>query len=188
MRRAVSVVLALLLAAPPAGLQSAPALGVIQGLVTLGGRPVAGVGLALVDVESGAVSRVTSATSGAFEARVPVGRYVVTTEGRSGLIVGRAPSLVPVLAGRVASARIDLLALSSATGQEPQAPGTEGATITLQPEATCFLAGEFPLIEAAIEPAPNVARARVYFKSALGTSYYYVEMTAGEGKFSGKLP
>ena len=52
----------------------------------------------------------------------------------------------------------------------------------------CLIAGEFPLLDAGIEPAATVARARVYFKSNLGNSYYYVEMTQSEGKFFGKLP
>jgi hypothetical protein len=77
----------------------------------------------------------------------------------------------------------------------PQVPGAPvlaettgtGAQIGFEP-VTCFVAGEFPLLDATIEPMPSVARARVYFKGAQGTAYYYVEMTQETGRFFGKLP
>jgi hypothetical protein len=53
---------------------------------------------------------------------------------------------------------------------------------------TCFVAGEFPLLDAEIEPLQSVARARVYFRGAKGTVYYYVEMAPETGRFFGKLP
>ena len=53
---------------------------------------------------------------------------------------------------------------------------------------TCFVAGEFPLLDAAIEPIANVARGRTYFRAAQGSSFYYVEMTQEQGRFFGKLP
>ena len=53
---------------------------------------------------------------------------------------------------------------------------------------TCFVAGEFPLLDAGIEPIASVARARVYFKGAAGTSFYYVEMGQETGRYFGKLP
>jgi hypothetical protein len=52
----------------------------------------------------------------------------------------------------------------------------------------CFVAGEFPLLDASIAPTEMVARARVYFKAAVGEQYYYVEMSQEEGQFFGKLP
>ena len=52
-----------------------------------------------------------------------------------------------------------------------------------------MIAGQFPLVNAGIEPAASVARARVYFKSSQSPNWYYVEMMPGEtGGFSGKLP
>jgi hypothetical protein len=223
-RRAIAVGLVALLATPPGG--SAPALGAVRGVVTTDGRPLSGVTVALIEVESGRVHRTTSEAGGAFEAKVSPGQYVVTTEGRAGLSVGQAPGIIPVSAGQTSSTRIDLVAVNLPQGQEPTAPG-EGAgaaaelppsslpesasSPVLEPPATspvleappeglgaapvighepvaCFIAGEFPLIDARIEPLSGVARARVYFKSALGTSYYFVEMTATEGVFQGKLP
>jgi outer membrane biosynthesis protein TonB len=219
MRKAAGLLVAALLTTPTGPLGSAPSLGVVQGTVTLGGRPLQGVEIALVDLASGAVHRATSGPKGEFEARVAPGQYAVATENRAGLVVGRAPSYVPVVAGRVASARIDLLALPAAvlqdvppqagppqaqppaqpaapapdlpTVQEQQppatAPPTSGAAINFD-AVTCFVAGEFPLLDAGIEPMPNVARSRVYFRAAQGTNFYYVEMTQDQGRFFGKLP
>jgi hypothetical protein len=82
-----------------------------------------------------------------------------------------------------------------------QAPGAEqtpsgpvwaetsgtGAQILFEP-VTCFVAGEFPLLDAGIEPVASVARARLYFKGASGEAYYYVEMGQEEGRYYGKLP
>jgi hypothetical protein len=208
------LLVAVLLGFLSVGLHAEPT-GTIQGTVTLSGRPLAGVDLAFVDVKSGAVHRATSGTDGAFAARVAPGQYVVTTENRAGLVVAKAPSLVPVEAGRVASAAIDLLALPSAVLQEPPppaappqqaqpvapapsltapvpeetppAPPTTGAAISFDP-VKCFIAGEFPLLDAGIEPLPQIARARVYFKAAQGSSFYYIEMTQEAGRYSGKLP
>jgi hypothetical protein len=84
---------------------------------------------------------------------------------------------------------------------EPQAPaaaaapGTPvwadttgtGAQILFEP-VTCFVAGEFPLLDAGIEPIASVARARVYFKGAQGDAFYYIEMTVDQGRYFGKLP
>src|SRR5271169_5531502 len=119
MRRALAVTLAVLLTGFPGGVISAPALGRVQGVVTVGGRPLSGVSLALVDIESGSVQRVVSAEAGVFSLQVPPGRYVITTENQAGLAVGQAPALIPVAAGQVASTRIDLLALPVAFPQEP---------------------------------------------------------------------
>jgi hypothetical protein len=62
-----------------------------------------------------------------------------------------------------------------------------GAQILFDP-VTCFVAGEFPLLDAGIEPVSSVARARVYFKGAAGDAFYYVEMSQETGRYFGKLP
>ena len=116
-----------------------------------------------------------------------------------------------MVAGRQANAEIELLAVASAMAQDAQAtpppqtpesaaaPGAtppaqvlaqttgSGAAIAFEP-VTCFVAGEFPLLDAGIEPVPTVARARVYFRAAQGSTFYYVEMTQDAGRFFGKLP
>ena len=219
MRKAAAVVLVALLATPPMPAGAAPTLGTVQGTVTLSGRPLTGVEVALIDLQSGAVFRATSGKSGAFEVRLAPGQYAVATENRAGLVVSKAPAYIPIVAGQVASARIDLLALPAAVLQDvpapapapllpdqeplPAAPAPEvQSTLPAEPPAaapttgaginfdavTCFVAGEFPLLDAGIEPLPSIARARVYFRAAQGSSFYYIEMTQETGRFFGKLP
>ena len=135
----------------------------------------------------------------------------MTTESQAGLAVGQAPVKVAVADGRVASANVELVAVASAVAQDPaavpppqnppvpaadpQAPAAAafattsgtGAQIQFEP-VTCFIAGEFPLLDSGIEPVASVARARVYFKGSVGDAYYYVEMTQDQGRYFGKLP
>lgn len=193
-RRALAALLAVLLAGPPVGLQAAPSQGRVQGTVTLEGRPLSGVEVALVDLASGSVYRTRSAPSGAFELRVAPGQYSIATESRVGLAVGRAPALLPVRGGQVASAAIELLAvpdLPQETGllQAGEFPLDANAPVSITHEAVgCLIAGEFPLIEARIEPATSVARARLFFKGAQSTEYFFVEFGALEGGFVAKMP
>jgi hypothetical protein len=216
MRQALCVVLVALLVSPPLDVLSAPSQGTIQGVVTMQGRPLQGVAVAFIELESGNVVRATSGSNGGFEAKAAPGQYAVTTESQAGLAIGKAPVRVSVVPGKLANAEIELVAVAAAMLQEPTTPiaqppvqpppvepqvpppgeappvtfaqttGT-GATIQFEP-VTCFVAGEFPLLDAAIEPLPNVARARTYFKAAGGESFYYVEMTQDAGRFYGKLP
>jgi hypothetical protein len=184
MRRAIAALLATLLSSPLAHSGVVSAVGTIQGLVTVDGRPLRGVGLAFVDVRSGAIRRSVSTGGGAFSLQVAPGEYVVTAETGAGLVVGRGPATVPVRAGQTSSLSLDLLALPGAALPEP---GQAGLTIEHTPVG-CLVEGEFALIPATIEPAADVAKARVYFKSVLASGFYYVEMTSQEGKFVGKLP
>src|SRR4030095_14609534 len=85
-RRVTAVVMSTLLALPPA-LSHAATLGTFKATITLQGRPLSGIRLALVDLESGAVHRVTSGDKGQFEASVAPGRYVVSAEGQGGIVV-----------------------------------------------------------------------------------------------------
>ena len=215
MRRAAASLLAFLLALPAGDVCAAPSSGTIQGVVRLEGRPLAGVTVAFIELQSGSVVRATSGDDGAFTAVAPAGEYAVTTESQAGLTVGQAPVRVAVADGRVSSADVELVAVASALPQEPggqvpaQAPPAEGQALPADPQApagqvfaetsgagaqiqfepvTCFVAGEFPLLDAGIEPIASVARARVYFKGAAGTSFYYVEMAQETGRYYGKLP
>src|SRR5262245_29864322 len=205
MRQVVSAVLAALLVSPPLQLWSAPSTGTIQGVVTMEGRPLQGVGVAFIELESGNVVRTTSGSNGSFEAKAAAGQYAVTTESQTGLAIGKAPVRVAVVPGKLANAEIELVAVAAAvmpqappvapTDLQAPAPGEvvwaqtsgSGAAIQFEP-VTCFVAGEFPLLDASIEPLPSVARARTYFKAAGGESFYYVEMTQDAGRFFGKLP
>ena len=213
-RRALAVLLAALLAAPPGPVASAASSGTIQGSVRLQGRPLSGVTVAFIELESGAVVRATSGADGRFEAKAAPGEYAVTTESQAGLTVDKAPVKVAVVPGEVATATLELMAVPTAMLQEPpstppaeatappptpaetppeaaaqifaETTGT-GAQIRFEP-VTCFVAGEFPLLDAGVDPLEAVARARVYFHGAAGTSFYYVEMTQESGRFFGKLP
>jgi hypothetical protein len=219
LRRVAASVLALFLALPPGGASSAVSTGVIQGVVKLEGRPLSGVTVAFIELQTGDVVRAVSGDDGSFEAQAQPGEYAVTTESQAGLTVGQAPLRVTVTSGQVASANVELLKVASALPQQtlpqgkPQQPAPEtpasgtlpsgepqqpaapvfaettgsGAEIRFQP-VTCFVAGEFPLLDAEMNPLQAVARARVYFKAALGETFYYVEMTQDQGKFFGKLP
>jgi hypothetical protein len=211
MRKAAVVLVVTLLALPPGTITSAPALGVIEGVVTVGGRAIAGVEVALVNVDNGSVQHVLTGPDGSFEKQLVPGRYAFASEGHAGFVVDRAPRVVTVEPARVASARVDLLALpgafqaespaSAGSAQEVpaatqqgsqaapagQAPPPIGARIDHDPIG-CFVAGEFPLLEGRVEPAENVARARAYFRGARGEDFFYVEGVAGEAGFTWKLP
>src|SRR4051812_37421528 len=124
MKRTASLLLALYLAAPPMELVSAPELGTIKGAVTVSSRPISGVALAFVDLASGNIYRAKSEEAGTFQARVPAGRYVLTTENGAGLAVGRAPSLIAVTAGQVAMADVDLAPIAGASVAQSQEPSS----------------------------------------------------------------
>jgi hypothetical protein len=195
MRQTVSVVLAALLVTPPPAMPSGPSGGVIRGAVSVGQRPLDGVSVAFIDLSSGATYRTTSKAGGEFETQVPAGRYAVTAETTSGLVVDKAPSVIAVAPGQVVAADLRLMALPSAVAQTPPAtpPASEqlptpNATSVQHEPVGCVVAGQFPLFEARIEPASSVARARVYFRAAQGDNWYYVEMTPAETGFVGKLP
>ena len=202
MKRTACALLAVFMASPPIDVVSAPELGTIKGAVTVSSRPISGVSLAFVDLASGNIYRATSEETGAFQARVPAGRYVLTTENGAGLAVGRAPSMIAVSAGQVAMADVDLAPIPGATvasntAQDPAAAGGQLPSLPSAPATSteiihdpigCLVAGQFPLIDANINPAASVARARVYFKAAGSDDWYYVEMTPAEAGFVGKLP
>ena len=162
--------------------------GIVKGLVTIDGRPVSGLGLSLVGIDSGSIHNATSGADGSFEVALEPGSYVVTNLAQHGLSVGRAPSRVVVAAGRVAVVDVDLLTtpLPASPRQETQTAGS--GDIIFDPIIDCVVEGEFPLFPASFEPMASVARARVYFKSVLGDEFYYVEMVQEGGQFVGKLP
>ncbi|HXY39176.1 MAG TPA: carboxypeptidase-like regulatory domain-containing protein, partial [Vicinamibacteria bacterium] len=233
LRRLAATLVAALLAVPAGDLGSAPSAGTISGTVKLGGRPLAGVTVAFIDIQSGAVVRTVSKSDGTFEVQAPNGEYAVTTESQAGLAVEKAPVRVAVAEGKNATADVELVSVPSGVPLEAPAgaatAGAAGAAAAAPPAAaaaaaaaatqeaappaatpnvtpegfiettgkgaqiqfkpvTCFVAGEYPLLDAAIEPQANVARARIYFKPAKVESYFYVEMGPDQGRFFGKLP
>lgn len=183
LRETTAVALSCLLTlGPSASAWAAPSNGTVSGRVTVEGQPLQGLGLAVVDLKSGEIHRTKSDAKGNYRVRVQPGEYVVTSLSLAGLGVGRAPARVVVEAGRVVVASLELMKLpivyqAQAPAQTPPAPGPQTyGNITWDPPG-CLVAGQFPLIEATIEPAASIARARVYFKSALSPAYYFVEMT-----------
>jgi hypothetical protein len=51
-----------------------------------------------------------------------------------------------------------------------------------------MVAGTNPQLDAGISPEAQVQAGRVYFKSALGDAFYYVEMSLVDGRYVGVLP
>ena len=199
-RRATAVLLTVLLASPNASVIAA-GNGTIEGSVTLSDRPLRGASLAFIDLSSGAVHRASTDAAGHFNASVPPGQYAVTTETGAGLVVDQGPANIVVGGGRTVVADIGLRAVPGAMIQDPvtqaqaipelPAAPTEPVTATtiLHDPIGCMIAGQFPMLNARIEPAAGVARARAYFKSSQSPNWYYVEMVPAEGGgFSGKLP
>ena len=154
MRKAAAVFLVVLLATPPVPVGAVPTLGTVQGTVTLAGRPLTGVEVALIDLQSGAVFRATSGKGGAFETRLAPGQYAVATENRAGLVVSKAPAYVPVVAGQIASARIDLLALPAAVLQDVPAPAPPPVVLGQEPPLPTALA---PDVQSTLPQEPPAA-------------------------------
>jgi hypothetical protein len=183
MRRVAAVVLALLVALPAGDVRSAPSSGTIRGVVRMEGRPLSGVTVAFIELQSGAVVRATSGGDGTFTAEAPAGEYAVTTESQVGLTVGQAPVRVAVTDGQVAMADIALVAVASAVLQEaappegqapPATPPAEGQTPPAEPQVPAGPVGRdlapgrrscssrhllrgrrVPLLDAAMEPVTS---------------------------------
>jgi hypothetical protein len=68
------------------------------------------------------------------------------------------------------------------------APSMAQAVTVPTPKETCFVAGQHPQITLAIAPADAVKAARIYFHSALGTTFYLVDMQRQGDRFVGVLP
>lgn len=69
----------------------------------------------------------------------------------------------------------------------PGALRAQGVTID-HSAVGCVVAEQYPKLSACFTPAANVARARVYFRAAGGTSWYFVEMKSEASCYDGVLP
>jgi hypothetical protein len=168
MKKFLGAFLSLVMAVPSGAVPTG--MGTVKGVVSMTGRGLVGIELTLVNVETGKSFALRSVADGSFETAVPSGSYVFTTPGRSGVSISRAPLSVDVLAGKVASANVELSSLAS---QDAQAPaGT--ATITHDAPA-CILEGEFTLIVAVFQPLASVVTGRLYFQSNLSPEWFYTE-------------
>lgn len=67
-------------------------------------------------------------------------------------------------------------------------PATAQPVTVPTPTETCFVADQYPQITLAIAPADAVKAARIYFHSALGSSFYYVEAQRQGDRFVSILP
>lgn len=183
MRELLSSLLVALLAVPPAPPPLRPAR--VAGTVTVDGRALSGIALALVEVESGAVHRATSAAGGAWGADLPPGRYVLAAEGASGLAVVRGPALLALGSGQLARADLTLALVPLA--QQPAAGTPAKLTLEVDPVG-CLLEGQHPLIRARVQPPEGAAQVQVFFRSVLASGFFYVNAALEEGVFVGKLP
>lgn len=68
-------------------------------------------------------------------------------------------------------------------------PAASARAVTIAHEgAGCVIAERYPRFEARLDPADEVARARVFFRTAGTPHWYSVDMTAGASGFTGVLP
>jgi len=89
----------------------------------------------------------------------------------------------------LASSLVILLAAPPLALAAPQDPQTAAPlSVALSPVVGCVIAGTNPEIAAGISPGDQVQAGRVYFKSALGDAFYYVEMASSGGRYVGVLP
>lgn len=67
--------------------------------------------------------------------------------------------------------------------------GAARAEVAIEHKAVdCLVAREFPVLEACLSPVADLARARLYFRSEAGPSWYYVDMKQEGPCFKGILP
>ena len=183
MRELLASLLVALLAAPaaPPPLRAAR----VAGTVTVEGRALSGIDLALVDVESGSVHRATSAAGGSWSADVPPGRYALAADGGSGLAVVRGPALLALAPGQLARADLALALVPLGAQATPAAAGK--LAVEAEPVG-CLLEGQHPLVKARVTPPEGAAQVQVHFKSVLASGFFYVQAQLEEGVFVGKLP
>src|SRR5512139_2708732 len=78
--------------------------------------------------------------------------------------------------------------LASAAPQDPTTPAGPAPLAVAHTPVGCMVAGTNPQLDAGIGPEGQVQAGRVYFHSALGDSFYYVEMMPEAGRYVGVLP
>jgi hypothetical protein len=86
----------------------------------------------------------------------------------------------------VSHARVSVLLGSVLAFAPPPAAG-QGPQIA-HDAVGCVVAGQFPRFEARIEAAGGVGRARVLFRADGSSAWYFVEMKAAAGTWTGVLP
>jgi hypothetical protein len=183
-RRACALLLiAALTTGPTAPVAAAPASGALSATFAIAGRPAGRLPVALVELSQGRVVRGVTDARGRLRMGLPVGEYALTIESKAPLLISRGPRLVRVVVASTARAHVELLAAGALRA-------TAEVTATIEHEAVaCFVAEEFPLLKAKVEPASPFTGARIYFRPARATEFFYVEMEPDpEGGFQGRLP
>jgi len=186
-KRALAVVLAVLLVGPPpAGAGDDAGRALVQGAVVLDRRPLAGAAVGFVDLATGSVRRAVTGPDGAFRAALPPGSYVVVAaEGRPELSLLRAPAALTLAAGQTVTANLELQALpAGGRAPAPLAPARTRPVIE-QRAVGCFVARQCAEVQARIRATPPVAQARGYFRSGSGP-WYYVQLERPEGDAAGE--
>lgn len=178
-KKFLGVFLSVAMALPSSAAPTA-ASGTVKGVVSMAGRGLEGLSLTLVNLETGKSFAVRSAADGSFTALVPAGSYVVSSPGRAGISIARAPLSIEVLSGRVASANVELAAFAAQSQDAPV--GT--AKIT-HDASDCITEGEFTLVEAIFEPLSSVVNGRLYFQSNLSPEWFYTEFEKIEPQVPG---
>lgn len=168
-RKFLGVFLSVAIALPSSAAPTV-ASGTVKGVVSMAGRGLEGLSLTLVNVETGKSFAVKSGADGSFSALVPTGSYVVSSPGRAGISIARAPLSIEVISGRVASANVELASFAA----QDAAAVTGTAKIT-HDFVDCITEGEFTLIEAIFEPLSSVVNGRLYFQSNLSPEWFYTE-------------
>jgi hypothetical protein len=87
----------------------------------------------------------------------------------------------------VAPALVILLAAPPFAPADPQTDVPVPLAVAMS-EVGCMVAGTNPQIDAGITPGEQVQAGRVYFRSAQGDAFYYVEMMPAAGRYVGVLP
>jgi len=141
------------------------------------------------------------------DAQSDAGKGPALSYPRLGLPSGRLRTGIVWLAVLASFGAIGLATRRALAPTEPTVPGEAMPALVASPSPAppalpsarvmfgiqhqpigCLVAGQFPLVDAMIEPLDSVAAARVYFRSALSQDYYFVEMARTGGSFVGKLP
>lgn len=89
-----------------------------------------------------------------------------------------------MLAGVLAT----VLATPAVTPAAQDSPSAGSFSLIPEPIVSCIVAGTNPLMQARLDPLDKARTGRVYFKSALGADYYYVELSPASGVYAGSLP
>ena len=176
LRRMTAVALVTMLAAPP--FAAAGPSATLQGSVeSTKGQPLSNVPVSLLNLDTGKTLTARTNASGAFQATLDPGTYALDTAG-TGYEVVRGPRVVALAAGQVATAALFMMRPAQDAG---------GFTQVGHPAQTCFIADRHPVLTATVTPAPPKPP-NVYFHSALGTDWYYVEMVPSANGYVGRLP